>query len=461
LTGTLVLPTDSTYATAKQIELMQFDSINPQAIAYCATPADVSLCLGFAQQNGVSISVRSGGHSLGGYSLGRGLVVDVSRMNSISLSGGSVQVGAGAENVDVLDALAPSGLALVGGACPTVGAGGFVQGGGLGFLSRSYGMACDQLTAVQLVTASGRQLTASATQNTDLFWALRGGGGGNFGVVTGYTFTAAPLSMVSINNLVFDPANTVDMLDGFQNWLVDAPWTIGGAAVVALNDAAAGNPVSPTILLVSTGSATELASEVNRLLTYTGAAVAQNPATMPYQALMTNIYGCGSLSELQCHLVTAPSGQLPRTAYARERSRLFSEPVSRAMWTAALSVFDSNRMTGQTHELQVISMGGAVGDRARTDTAFVHRDSLFTAVFSGVVQGSSASSVAAGTAQAFVDAGFNAIDPYSNGETYQNFIDPQLSGWRSAYYAENYSRLASVKQSYDPNGVFRFAQSIL
>ncbi|MFJ3671279.1 FAD-dependent oxidoreductase [Streptomyces sp. NPDC090106] len=460
LTGTLVLPGESAYATAKQLEQTQFDTTNPQAIAYCAGPTDVTLCLLFAQDNDIPVAVRSGGHSLGGYSTTTGLIIDVSRLDSITLSGSSATFGPGAHNVDLLTTLAPSGLAVTGGACPTVAAGGFVQGGGLGFLTRPLGMACDALTSARLVLADGRQVTASEKKNSDLFWAIRGGGGGNFGVVTSYTVTPSAVTDVATATLVFSYDKALDMIDGYVNWLADAPRTIGGACVVTLADAAAGAVPVPAIRLISTGTAAELTDELGRLLALTGQPVVRQEAVMPYSTLMMGVYGCATKTTEQCHRVdVSPEGQLTRPEFGLERSRMFTAPIARNAWASALAVFDADRRAGQIHQLQVLPLGGADSDLARCDTAYVHRDSLYTTNYLSTIP-TAATDEARAAARAWVDRGFAAIDPYSGGETYQNFIDPALTDWKSSYYAENYPRLAATKAAYDPYRVFSFAQGI-
>ena len=461
LRGQLVLPSDQAYATAKELELLQFDVINPQAIAYCISPADVANCLNFAEQYGVRVTARSGGHSLGGYSTIQGLIVDVSMLNSVTLGDGVVSLGPGAESVDVINALGPSGLAISTGYCPTVAAGGYLQGGGLGPLTRQVGVASDNMTAAQVVLASGQVVTASASSNSDLYWALRGGGGGNFGIVTSYSVTPTALTQLGVASLSWSYDSAVDMLDGYAQWLVDAPRTIGGAANITLADAAAGNTPTPGVLVLSSGTSTELNSEISRLISLTGAPTSQVVNVVPYQALLMGIYGCATLTVPQCHLVGAgPQGVLPRPALGLQRSRYFSAAVPRSGWEKAVAVFDAGRLTGQAHILEVIAIGGAANDLDRTETAYVHRDSLFITTYLAEINAAPVPNSAAVVAHQWVNAGFATIDPYSNGETYQNFIDPALQDWSQSYYAENYPRLVSVKAQYDPSGVFAFAQSI-
>jgi hypothetical protein len=461
LAGQLVLPSDAGYATAKQLDLMQYDTVNPQAVAYCANPADVALCLKFGQDNGVPFAARSGGHSLGGYSTTQGLVIDVSRLNAVSIGAGTVSIGPGAQLVDITNTLGPAGLAISGGYCPTVAAGGYLMGGGVGPLTRQLGIASDKVTAAQVVLANGRVVTASPQENSDLYWAVCGGGGGNFGIVTGYSMTPSAVSQVAIANLSWSYDHAVDMLDGYARWLVDAPRTIGGAAVVMLADAAPGNTPAPSILMVSMGSPTELNNEVSRLISLTGAPASQFTDVVPYPALMMGLYGCATYTVAQCHRVgPTPEGLLPRSAFGLQRSRLFGAPMARSGWEQAVATFDTARLAGQAHALEVIALGGAANDLGRTATAYVHRDSLYSTNYMVGVAVPPASETQQATARQWVDTGFAAIDTFSNGETYQNFIDSALGDWKPSYYAENYPRLSQAKAKYDPSGAFTFAQSI-
>ncbi|MFK4070893.1 FAD-binding oxidoreductase [Streptomyces sp. NPDC029674] len=466
LGGELVLPGDAGYAQAKQLDSRQYDAISPRAVAYCESPADVALCLAFAQDHALALSVRSGGHSLGGYSTTTGLVVDVSRLNSVILSGtgagARAVLGAGAQNVDVLNTLAPAGLAVTGGACATVAAGGFIQGGGVGFLTRALGVACDALTSARVVLADGRWVTASAKSHPDLFWALRGGGGGNFGVVTSYTLKPSAVTDVATATLLFAWDKALDMVEGYARWLVDAPRPIGGACVITLPDAAPGATPVPAIRLVSTGTQAQLDDETARLLSLTGTPVSRSAATVAHRDLMMGIYGCATKTVAQCHRAGATAeGQLPRPAYSLERSRMFTSPMSRTGWAGALAVFDAERRAGQMHQLQVLPVGGAAADLSRTATAYVHRDSICTVNYLAAIPGSATPTDADKAAgQAWVDRGFAAIDAHSSGETYQNFIDPALRDFQRSYYAENHPRLLAVKRAYDPHRLFTFAQSI-
>ena len=193
----------------------------------------------------------------------------------------------------------------------------------------------------------------------------------------------------------------------------------------------------------------------------TGPPASQSVTVTSYRALMTSTFGCATVTVAQCHRIgTSPGAEIPRYAYGLVRGRMFSQPLPRSGWEKALGVFDVARTAGQSHKLEVLALGGAVNELGRTETAYVHRGTLFDMNYLSAVYQSPVPAIAKASARQWVKAGFAAIDPYSNGETYQNFIDPSLPDWRQAYYAENYARLAAIKARYDPSDAFRFAQSI-
>ena len=463
LQGRLVLPADAAYATAKQLELGQYDQVNPQAVAYCAGESDIATCLSFAQDHGLPFAIRSGGHSGGGYSTSHGIIIDVSGLNQVSVGQDSVTIGAGCEGVDVINALGPQGLVIPGGYCPTVGVGGYYQGGGIGPLTRSIGLGVDRLQSAQVVLADGRIVTASADENPDLYWALRGGGGGNFGVVTSFDVTPVALSNVAFAEMQYEWSSCAQMLSGFTQWLVQAPRTIMGYCLVQLPDAAPGATPSCVILLSSTGTTDELTTECARLASLTGTPQSSSPAFLvPYESIMMGVYGCSTYSVAQCHRTdNSPGGLLPREQFGALRSRLFNSPPPLAFWEQVAALFETRRIAGQAHLLEMWAVDGAVHDPGPADTAFVHRDSLITAGFlSSITTATGATPAGCATAQEFVDAGFALMNPYSSGRTYQNFMDPLLPDWQSSYYGANYERLARVKRDYDPYRAFSFAQAI-
>ncbi|EMF02172.1 twin-arginine translocation pathway signal [Streptomyces mobaraensis NBRC 13819 = DSM 40847] len=462
LRGRLVLPSDADYRRAKQLYQVQFDAISPQAVAYCASAADVAACVRFARAHGIPVAARSGGHSAGGYSTTRGLVVDVSGLDSVVRGDRSVRIEPGAQFVDIADTLAPAGLGVSAGYCPTVAAGGFFQGGGMGLFTRSIGIASDKVTSAQVVLADGRTVVASPHRHSDLYWALRGGGGGNFGIVTSYEVTPSPLTDVAAVNLVWTFDQALDMLDGWTRWLTDAPWTVGSGVNVTLTDAGPGTVPTAAVFLGSVDTGKAFDDEIARLVSLVGRPpVGRRKFTAPYKSVLMSLYQCSELTVQQCHRSdTSSGGTLQRPAFGAWRSRLFERTMPREGWAAALKAFDASRFPGQMRQLQISALGGRANTVRRDATAYVHRDSLFSVSYLTSNTAGPVPYEAKSAAWEYVDHGFAVIDPYSNGETYQNFIDPRLPDWRRSYYAENYPRLARIKEKYDPYRLFRFAQGV-
>jgi FAD/FMN-containing dehydrogenase len=204
LSGALLLPEDAGYADAKVGFNPLFDQQKPAAVAKCSSADQVRDCV-LAAAGRVPIAGRSGGHSYAGYSTPTGgLVIDVAPMSQIQIKDErTVVIGAGAKLKDVYEVLAQSRRCLPAGTCPTVGIAGLTLGGGVGVLTRKYGLTCDHLLSAEVVAADGRILTASAESEPDLYWALRGGGGGNFGIVTSFTFSTDPAPNLVVFSLKF------------------------------------------------------------------------------------------------------------------------------------------------------------------------------------------------------------------------------------------------------------------
>ncbi|MFF9587561.1 FAD-binding oxidoreductase [Streptomyces achromogenes] len=465
LDGTLVLPYEAGYARARQQYWSEFDSVLPEGVAYCASARDVATCLLFAQDHGLPVAPRSGGHSPAGYSTTAGLVIDVSRLNTIAVNPSTVTVGAGVQQIDALSLLAPGGLALTGGSCPTVGVAGFVQGGGYGLLTRRYGMACDRLVSAEAVLTDGRTVRCSADVEPDLYWALRGGGGGNFGVVTSFELT--PVSIDELGPLTryalswpWDAA--ADAIVAWQEWIRDAPRALGTQLTVALSDAGPGATPVVGVSGAYSGDPGPVNALLDRLVSLTGRTPsARTTETAGYQTSMMSVYGCADRTSDQCHRIgSSDAAELPRGAYLLARNRMFGTPVPRAGVERILAAFDADRATGHTRSIACAALGGKVDDLLRTETAYVHRDTRFLMVVADGLPYGAPGPDARAAAEAWTAGCFSVLSPYSNGEAYQNYPDPALTDWRSSYYKENYDRLVAVKRHYDPHGFLRFPQAI-
>src|SRR5579862_1998791 len=223
LSGPLIRPGESGYTTAKELFDPRFDSLRPAGIAYCRNSHDVATSLAFVRKFGIGVAARCGGHSYAGWSSTSGLIIDVTRMAGVSVSGSTATVGAGTRLIDFYNGLAAHGRAVPGGSCPTVGISGLTLGGGIGVVGRAYGLTCDNVTSMQIVTADGQIRTANASTNSDLFWACRGGGGGNFGVVTSFTFTTHPAGAICLFFLSWPWSQAARVIAGWQSWAPHAP----------------------------------------------------------------------------------------------------------------------------------------------------------------------------------------------------------------------------------------------
>jgi FAD/FMN-containing dehydrogenase len=459
LDGDLVLPADPAYPTAKQLDSGYYDSVNPAAIAYCVNAQDVQTCLMFAQDNDITVAVRSGGHSAAGYSTTTGLVLDVSRLDGVTIGSSTVQLGPGTQSVDAVAALASQGLSLVTGNGATVCAGGFLQGGGIGLQNRKYGIASDRLVSADVVLASGRLVHCSRTTEPDLFWALRGGGGGNFGVVTRFEIQPTDVAQQTSFTLMWTVDHAAAVILAFQQWLAAAPddlapnmtvmWQSGAQPVVMVTGAWYGEPAA-------------LTAHLDALVSAAGAAPTTRTADpLTYQQAMMRMYGCADKSVPQCHRVgDNPDALLPRHAYSVERGRMVGTPLTAAAVDEVLTVFQSEPVAGQSRFLNMLGLGGAVNRVSRTATAYVHRDALCYLGFSAGL----ASFDPGADERAAVDAWLGRCWPvaqrYGNGESYVNFISPGITDWRQAFYGENYTRLVRTKRMYDPHSFFRFPQAI-
>jgi FAD/FMN-containing dehydrogenase len=459
--GDVVLPGDANYDQARLSDFTQFDHIRPQAAAFCETTQDVQAVLRFARDNDLHTAVRSGGHSFAGYSTTNGLILDVSRLNQIGFGTSTVSLGPGTQQIDALAAAAPRGVSLVGGLCPTVCAGGFLQGGGIGWATRKFGMGADRVVAAEVVLADGRVVQASEHQHPDLFWALRGGGGGNFGVVTGYQVRPVQAPRMVNYNLTWPWEKATAVLAAWQHWIVGNDRSLGGEMALLWPDAGTGTP-SVMVYGGYLGAKDALDSLVAALESAVGSpAATKDIQDLTYHDAMLQWYGCASFSVDECHRVGyLPDAKIPRQNYFWDRNRFTSREIPSGGLDQLVSAFTVNPRPGQFRVLALFAAGGAANDVHRTATAYVHRTSQLFVHYAAALNTPTASEEDKAAATAWIANGFATADRYSNGESYLNFTDPQLRDWKTAYYAENYPRLAAVKRGYDPEHFFTFAQGI-
>jgi FAD/FMN-containing dehydrogenase len=462
LSGSLVRPGEAGYAAARELFDPRFDSLRPAGVAYCRNPDDAATCLAFVRKYGVPVAARCGGHSYAGWSSTSGLIVDVTKMAGVSVSGGASTAGAGTRLIDFYSGLSAHGRAVPGGSCPTVGIAGLTLGGGVGVVSRAYGLTSDNVQSLQIVTADSQLRTCNASTNPDLFWACRGGGGGNFGVVTSFTFTTHPAGQIVLFFLSWPWSQAAQVISAWQSWAPHAPDELWSNLHLA---AAPGGSV-PSIEVGGTylGSVSDAQAQLQRFY----AAVGSDPSS-PFLEITTWLHAmlveadCAGLTVSRCHLATQVlGGQLSRASeYAK--SDFFTRPLTSHGIGTLLSGVESLQQVsgapGGSGGIAFDAMGGAVNRVAPGATAYVHRNALFEAQYTTTWPVGSGS---AGVARqhAWQRAFWQSMRPYASGQAYQNYIDPDLTNWRQAYYGANYARLAQVKAAYDPDRVFTFPQAI-
>jgi FAD/FMN-containing dehydrogenase len=453
--GTVVLPADAAFALAAPAFNSVYDSTVPQALVRCANAQDVALALAFAKTNSLPLTVRSGGHGYTGNSTTTGMVIDVGPMNAITVGSGTATIGAGAKLVDVYDQLSSQGVCIPSGSCPTIGIAGITQGGGIGVVDRAYGLTCDSLVSAQVVLADGTVVTADANTHADLFWALRGGGGGNFGIVTSMTFNTFATSDLTSFSAQFDWTDAAKVLAAWTAWPQTLPDTAWSGMVLA---------TGPTqILQVSgmfIGSATDFAPIWAQFLASAGATPTPSSQSIQTQSFHDAMMAsCNGETVSQCHLASETSdGEVSRTSFVAS-SDFFNTALPSAGIQALIAAMNEQEAAEVGVLVIMDLMGGAINRVAPDATAFVHRSAVFSAQYyiSGPL---SVTADQVAEAQAIVSGFRTAMSTWSSGEAYQNYLDSGLANWQQAYYGANYARLVQVKAAYDPTQVFKPAQGI-
>jgi FAD/FMN-containing dehydrogenase len=442
IAGELVLPGSPGYEAARKSAIGNFDHVRPQAVALCATPTDVSETLAFARGTGVHVAPRSGGHCFGGRSSTEGIVIDVSPMHSVSVVDGVATVGAGARLGDVYDTLAEHGLTLPAGCGPAVGIAGLTLGGGLGLLGRGHGLTSDSLRAAQVVLADGRVVECDEKRLPDLFWALRGAGGGQFGVVTSLVFDTLPAPDATGFHLQWTQEHAAAVIEAWQGWAPVGPDELGASVLVS---AEGDEPPVVTLLGAMVGGEFEASEQLDELIARAGAEPTSGwRAFGPYREAKRRMSELGDPDD-------------PRHPFSK--SQFFESPLPGEVIAALVEHLATDRVAGQVRELDFTPWGGAYNRVPTGATAFPHRNALFL-LKHGVVLEPDASSAQREAARSWLRRSWELARPRASGGAYVNFPDVDLEDWQRAYHGSNYERLRQVKRTYDPENVFRFAQSV-
>jgi FAD/FMN-containing dehydrogenase len=440
--GQVITAEDPTYDEARTVYNAMIDR-RPRAVVRCMGVNDVVAAVNFARDNGLGVAIRGGGHSVPGFgTCDDGLVIDLSGMRTVTVNAAerTARAQGGATWGDFNDATHLSGLATTGGIISTTGVAGLTLGGGIGYLARGLGLSCDNLISADVVTADGQAVRASDTQNQDLFWALRGGGG-NFGVATTLEFRLGEVDTVYGGPIFFNIESAGDVLRFYRDFIADAPEQFGGfpAFQIAppLPFIPEGRHGETLIAFVSawTGSENDGERLIQRIRDV-APVVAEQIGMIPYPALNS-----------------AFDALVPPGLQHYWKANFVSELTDDAI---AAHAEHGARVPVVNSTVHIYPINGACHRVAPDATAFAYRDANFATVIAGMWPDPADNE--ANTA--WVKDYYAATAPHSEEGGYVNFMASDDQGRVETNYRGNYARLVDVKRAYDPGNVFRYNQNI-
>ena len=436
----IVWPGDPDYDLVRTDFNLRFD-VRPWAILFACSTADVVEGVRMAREAGAELRARAGGHGFEAYSLIEdGLVIDVSSIAYVRVAKDlrTARIGAGIKLGDAYQQLWDAGhLAIPAGSCTSVGLTGLTLGGGFGVLSRERGLACDALVEAEMVTANGDVVRASEAENPDLFWALRGGGGGNFGIVTELTFRVEPIGDVAVTNVEWPQEQLPDVVDAWQRWVPGIDRRLLSVTYFPPPNQ------RPRVFTFLNGSSDELEALIQPLLRVGTPDLIVPPTSESWIELARRFR----------EPLAAPGridGGFPRKF--KGSSAYLSQPLPPE--AIATMIENLGRAPGRNF-VQADNYGGAVSEVAPDATAFFHRNALASLQFWGDWDDDSEEPAHL----AWINAIRKAMLPWTRG-AYVNYIDGNIADWPAQYHGDNFERLRQVKRDWDPENVFHFPQSI-
>ncbi len=450
LYGRAVFPGDDDYDTARREFNPAYPSF-PKVIVFCLCLEDIRTCLGFAHDTKLQAVVRSGRHSLAGYSGCDGIVIDVSELNSISIdhTAMTVTVGAGCPFLRLNANLESFGYHLPGGGCPTVGVAGYMQGGGYGFTSREFGIHSDNVESFKMVLADGRQVTANEQVNSDLFWAVRGGTGNQFGILIETTYKIYEL----------------DKIWGIRlDWAISSHPENAAQALKVIQDQYIRKNDHDKLgfqTLITYDSEIDQQLRLIFLATFNGNQEAFDVTLQP----LLDIPNCEQRLRLHDVYSKVDEGLLANhpdlpleqitEVKAISQSTYIARDLSESEWREILdyiAIGTPNRYT----MIDMEGYGGKINSVSPSESAFMHRDvtvDLFCDVFWIDEKDREQNRI-------WIQNFMHFMDKFSNGHSYQNYPSRDQKDWRWAYFGPYYPWLVYVKEKYDPANFFHYQQSI-
>ncbi|MBN3553439.1 FAD-binding oxidoreductase [Fictibacillus nanhaiensis] len=444
LTGRIVTPGSPDYDLAREEFNTRFN-LFPLIINFCETTKDVSNAIRWARKKRVKFRIRTGRHSYEAYSsLDGGLVIDISELNEVKVDRKSKTaiLGAGALLFPLYEKLYEEGFTIPGGTCPSVGLSGLTLGGGWGMLTRQYGMLIDQLLELEMVDAHGNIIIANKHKNEDLFWASRGGGGGNFGVVTSFRFKVVPVNNVAIFKITWDFKGFEKVVEAWQKW---APHT--DVRLTAIIDLLTKDIGELRALGEFLGSTDELKKLLKPLL------IAYPPKEVEVKKVpyidAVKIFG-GMMPGMMEYAVNHGDPD----AHPFKNTGAFAKKQLPVRAIKKLKEFLSNSPSIE-NKVQLQALAGNAACIGPTETAYVHREALFSLLYITKWENESEADINT----RWVERLRNSLLPYADG-AYVNFHDNCIKNWLEQCYFVNLPRLIEVKTKYDPKNVFTFPLGI-
>ena len=442
LHGKLVQPADADYDIVRKVYNGMIDK-HPALIAQCADVDDVKTCINFAKENSILLSIRGGGHNAGGLGIADdALVIDLSPMKEIKtdVTAKTVRVQGGVLLKEVDAATHELGMCVPSGIFGTTGVSGLTLGGGLGHMTRQYGLSIDNLLEADVVLASGDLVTASATQNSDLFWALRGGGG-NFGVVVSFLFKLQPAHTVYGGPMLWNIEDSKEMMTWYNNFITTAPDNINGFFAFLTVP-----PFEPFPAHL------HMKKMCGVVWCYTGDLDKAEEVFKPIRAYKTPALDF--------------AGPIPVPALQTMFDGLY--PPGLMWYWKADFVKDLHEVSIDIHtkfgsemptplsSMHMYPVNGAAGRVGKNDTAWNYRDANYAVVIVGIDSDPANKDNIINWARNY----WNALHPFSEGGAYVNFMMDEGEDRIKATYGDNYNKLVAIKTKYDPNNLFRVNQNI-
>jgi len=443
LNGTVLLPGTPGFDPYTIPYALQYGKTIPQAVVRCMSENDVIATVKWARENSITITTRSGGHSYAGYSSTNELLLDLSGMTDITLnsSTGLATVAGGARNRHVYSKFREANLAITHGRCKSVGIGGLVLGGGIGFNMRAHGLTCDQLVETRMVTAEGDVLVCNEIENSDLFWAIRGAGGGNFGIHTSFTFK--PFSVSNITRFELKWTDKPEQVfAALQQVLLSAPNTLGAKVVVTLETIYLPNGgivLQPIIILSG-----QLQGEVAEFETIIS----------PVNAISTPISDIKNEPYWDAQEFLSEEGA---PEYVFKRSRFAFEPLSEAAQFLIFAKLAEWPRTSGAVEFKLFLLGGAISEKAPEETAYFARKAkmILSIELSWKKDDQNLNNNIT-----WLDEFHLMMEVFTSQYSYVNFIDKKEINFLETYYGPSLPKLKAVKKLVDPGNHFRFPQGI-